>query len=408
MRAKRMLRRLSACLQAFSLLLLVPTITNAGGFALYEYGARANAMGGANIALADDASAVAYNPAGITQLPGTQVMVGMTAIAPTADVTIKRETATTQTNVYLPPHAYFVHQAGEKAWFGLGLYTRFGVGTQYGYHWNGRANIYRSELSTYSLAPNLALKLTDSLSLAFGPELMFSNADLRNVVAGNDQRIKVDGVGVGAQVGLHYILNDQWSAGFTYHTSQTHHDNGEVKWDQVAGFKDGDISMSLTLPASYALGVAFKPNKKWKIEADALFVQWQDYKKLVYSYQHRPGSATGASGDITSFKEWRNVWRLQLGGEYMATDWLALRAGFVWDQDPIRKGYEDYMLPSNHRKIYSAGFGIVQDKLTYDFSLMYLRNNDRSIDARAGTTVQNAHITNSVAYMAGFSIGYKF
>lgn len=406
MRAKHMLRRLHACLQALSLLLLVPTITHAGGFALYEYGARANAMGGANIALADDASAVAYNPAGITQLPGTHVMIGMTAIAPTADVRIKQETAATQTNVYLPPHAYFVHQAGEKAWIGLGIFTRFGVGTQYGYQWAGRANVYRAELSTYSLAPNLALKLTDSLSLAFGPELMFTAADLRSVVAGHDQMIKVDGVGVGGQIGLHYVLNDQWSAGFMYHTSQSHNDNGNVQWDQAAGFKDGDISMSLTLPASYTLGVAYKPTKQWKIEADAIFTQWQNYKKLVYSYQHKPGS--GAAGDVTSFKEWRNVWRFQLGAEYMATDWLALRGGFVWDQDPIRKGYEDYMLPSNHRKIYSAGFGILDDKFTYDFSVMYLRNNDRSINARAGTTVQNTHITNSAAYMAGFSIGYKF
>jgi long-chain fatty acid transport protein len=407
MRAKRLLRRLAACAQAVTLLMLVPTLTHAGGFALYEYGAKANAMGGANIALADDASAVAYNPAGITQLPGTNVMVGMTAIAPAADVRVGADaTTSTQTNVYLPPHAFFVHQAGERAWIGIGMFTRFGVGTQYPYQWTGKTNVYRAELSTYSLAPNLALKLTDSLSVAFGPEIMFSSADLRNITAGHDQRIMVDGIGIGGQIALHYKFDDQWSAGFTYHFSQKHNDNGNVKWQESAApvLMNGDISMSLTLPASWTLGIAYKPNKKWKLEADAIFTEWQSYDKLVYSYEHKPAGT--ASGDIVSWKSWRNVWRFQLGGEYMATDWLALRAGFVWDQDPMRKGYEDYMLPSNDRKIYSAGFGIISDKMTYDFSLAYLRNNDRSIDTRSGFT--GGQVTNSCAYLAGFSIGYKF
>jgi Long-chain fatty acid transport protein len=102
------------------------------------------------------------------------------------------------------------------------------------------------------------------------------------------------------------------------------------------------------------------------------------------------------------------VWRLQLGGEYMATDWLALRAGFVWDQDPIRDGFADYMLPSSDRRIYSTGFGIINGPLTYDFSLMYLKNNSRTISQNSGTVAGNSEFNNSRAYMAGFSVGYKF
>ena len=144
MRLKHGIGHFAASLRALALLMLLPTLCQAGGFALYEYGARANAMGGANIALADDASAVAYNPAGITQLPGTHIMFGATAIAPTADVRAGADKkTTTQTNVYLPPHAYLTYQAGERAWIGLGMFTRFGVGTQYGYDWTGKNNVYR-------------------------------------------------------------------------------------------------------------------------------------------------------------------------------------------------------------------------------------------------------------------------
>jgi len=409
MKPDRAKARLSFFAATLLSLLCLPGTALAGGFALYEYSARANAMGGATIALADDASAVAYNPAGITQLPGTRVMVGMTAIAPSADVQTANEKTTTQANIYTPPHAFLTYQAGERAWLGVGLYTRFGVGTQYGYQWEGRTKLYRSELETYSLAANLALKLTDSLSFAFGPELMYSSGDLRSrPTTATDQMINVSGFGIGAQLALHYKFNDQWSAGFTYHTSQKHVDKGHARFTESGAplLKDGNISMSLTLPASYNLGVAYKPNDKWRFEADAIFTQWQDYEKLVYGYEYTPG--TGTPSDVVRDKNWRNVWRFQGGAEYQALDWLALRAGFVWDQDPVRKGYEDYMLPSSDRKIYSTGFGVTEGAFTYDVSVMYLENNHRSVDSNSINNVGAYEVSNSKAYMAGFSIGYKY
>lgn len=387
-----------ASLRAIFLLMLVPTVCHAGGFALNEYSARGTAMGGAVIALADDASAVAYNPAGITQLTGDSMMFGMTAIAPVANVKSGNgPTTTTQANIYTPPHAYWVHQINDKAWFGMGLFTRFGVGTQYGVDWAGRSNIYRAELSSYSLAPNLAVKLTDNLSVAIGPEILYSSADLRrSPYPTTDMRMDVSGVSVGAQAAVHYKFNDEWSAGFVYHTSQRAHDEGHLHTTNM--WRNQALTISMDLPASYSLGLAYKPNEKWKFEADAVFTQWQDYKDMRYDFEY--------NGTTISPKYWRNVWRFQLGTEYMATDWLALRAGFVWDQDPIRKGYEDYMLPTNDRKIYSAGFGILGGACTYDFSFAYVANNDRSVNAHG--TIPSSEFSQSRAYMAGFSIGYKF
>ncbi len=398
---KRNLCHLAASMRALALLMLLPTVCHAGGFALYEMSARANAMGGATIALADDASAVVYNPAGITQLPGTSLMAGMTAIAPTADVKTGTGAETTlQTNIYTPPHAYLVQQLNDKMWFGVGMYTRFGLGTQYGDDWAGATKIYRAELASYSLAPNIAFKVTDDLSIAFGPEFIYSSADLRKRFTSTaTMRMNVDGVGVGAQAAIHYKINDEWSTGFVYHSTQKQSDTGHVHYTNTPGAHNQAMTINMTLPASYNLGLAYKPNKDWKIEADAIFTQWQDYDKLEYDFEDQ--------ADVISEKSWRNVWRFQLGAEYMATDWLALRAGFVWDQDPIRRGYEDYMLPTNDRKIYSTGFGIIDGNYTYDFSVMYLVNNDRSIDAN-NNIVGATRITNSRAYMAGFSIGYKF
>lgn len=407
--------RLSLCVALLTLLCL-PGAALAGGFALYEYGSRANAMGGAVIAEGADASTVAYNPAAMTQLKGTNVMGGVTVIVPMANVKagVQAE-ATTVTNFFFPPHAFYVHQASDKAWFGLGVFSRFGVGTQYSDDWPGRYNTYHASLETFSINPNLALKLTDDLSFAFGVEMLISNADLRKKVnlgvAGTDydMRMKVDGIGFGFNLALHYNLNEQWSTGLTYHSSQKHVDNGHARYQtEHAVLQDAPMSLSLTLPASYALGVAYKPNDTWKFEADAIYTQWQDYEKLVYSYSKRPGVVGTPASDVISDKNWRNVWRLQFGGEYKATDWLALRAGFVWDQDPVRKGYEDYMLPSGDRQIYSTGFGITKGPITYDFAVMYLKNDDNTWDNNSNLVAGQTKISNSRAYMGSFSVGYKF
>ena len=82
------MKRIASLLLA-ACLLAAPQLTGkaqAEGFALSDFGARGTALAGGMVARADDPSAVAWNPAGITQLPGTQIMVGMTAIQPSGTV----------------------------------------------------------------------------------------------------------------------------------------------------------------------------------------------------------------------------------------------------------------------------------------------------------------------------------
>lgn len=56
----------------------------AGGFQLNEHGARAMALGGAFTGIANDPSAVYWNGAGISQLSGTNFMIGTSLIAPSS------------------------------------------------------------------------------------------------------------------------------------------------------------------------------------------------------------------------------------------------------------------------------------------------------------------------------------
>src|SRR5512132_134585 len=84
----------------------------AGGLALNENGAAATGKGTAFVAEANDPSAIFYNPAGITQLPGTQVMIGATLIKLDSKFRSSTTNETTQLQDQFPvlPHVYITHR----------------------------------------------------------------------------------------------------------------------------------------------------------------------------------------------------------------------------------------------------------------------------------------------------------
>ena len=110
-------------------LLLAPGKSLAAGFALYEFGARGNALGGTLVGRADDPSAVYFNPAGITQLKGEQVMLGVTAITPSAQIETRDwGIGKNRDRTFWPPHMYYTKQISDSQWWGVGLFTPFRFG----------------------------------------------------------------------------------------------------------------------------------------------------------------------------------------------------------------------------------------------------------------------------------------
>src|SRR5512143_3819169 len=78
--ARRVRMRGWRMLPVLLVLLFAAASANAAGFRLPEAGAKAMGMGFAFTAQADDPSAIYFNPAGLTQLDGQNVMVGGTYI----------------------------------------------------------------------------------------------------------------------------------------------------------------------------------------------------------------------------------------------------------------------------------------------------------------------------------------
>ncbi len=398
----------------------------AAGFSLYEWGARGTSMGGTMLGRADDPSAVAYNPAGITQLEGFQTMIGVSMVAPSGKIDTPGETTSIKTNYFFPPHAFLTYQMTDKAWLGLGLYTRFGLGTEYPDDWPGRYNTQFTRVQSLSLNPNIAYKLTDSLSLALGAEVMWFDFYQEKAIvnplapglraADIDAELDGDSYGFGGNVALHYRPNDTWAVGLTYKSRVKHTIEGDAKFKNspLPGFfentsAEGDI----TLPDSFGAGIMFRPHQKVSLEANAIYTLWSTYDELKIKFGD-PLNPLNPASDVTSAdKKWRDVWRFQLGAEYDLNDLVDLRLGYVFDQIPDRDKYADYMTPTSDRHIITTGVGFSWEKLNLDLSYSYLWFENRSIEARDSngdgfTDILDSRFKDGHTHLAGVSISYRF
>jgi len=374
----------------------------AAGFALYEWSNRGNGMAGAMTALADDPSAIAYNPAGITQLEGTHAMVGSSFVAPSAEVNMGGETYKTKNKVYTIPHAYFTQQINDQLWVGIGEYSRFGVGTNYDHDWAGANNVYKAVMKSFSIAPVMAVKVTDNWSVAGGMDFMRAAFEQKKMnPALGDIHIKAEGWTVGWNLSTRYEFNDQWSVGLVYRGEQKMVGRGTQS--NSNGVPYGSLTtMVANLPSSITAGIAYKPTEDLRFDFDVIRTHWSSYDSIEYNYD-------GGTDSVTSVKNYNDAMRYALGVEYDLTDAHVLRAGFVYDESPIEEGREDFMLPTSDRYIYSLGYGYKHGDWTVDFSGMYVRNEGRVIEARPAEGIPDtAHIHNSKALVGGMSIGYSF
>jgi long-chain fatty acid transport protein len=413
-------------LAALVLVLSAETAFSAG-FALYEGSARANALGGTLVGRADDPSALFYNPAGITQLAGFQLMAGATTIGPKSDVVTTRRgmdtTSETKTNLWVSPHLYSAYQCTDALWFGLGVFSRFGLGTEFDETWPGRYNNYNAVIQTSTVNPNVAFKVSERLSLAVGASWMWFDLTLEQKIdfgatVGNPNALDVDqslqgegdNSGYGFNLALHYKACEWMSIGLSYVSQRRQKIKGDADFSKPSGipenlFRDTKASGDIRLPDMVFVGLAFYPVDRLSLEIDGVWTRWSTYDQFTVDYEDPilPGLDR-----LTQDKDWNNVWRLQLGAEYQVLNWLDLRLGYVRDNCPIPAETADYLVPSDDRHVYAVGCGIHRGRWTGDLSYSYVDGENRSVAARPEEGILDARFEDGHAHMFGFSISRGF
>lgn len=409
--------------------LMVAGSVQAAGFSIYEASASGNAMGGAVVGSAIDASTIYYNPAAMTDLPGLQMLAGVTVISPFADVKFAGQSSTKMHEQYFwMPHAYASWQMADKWWFGFGQYTEYGLGTKYPFGWAGAASSVEADLETTTLNPNIAYKVTDELSLDLGLRIMYVNFSYKNqpyagsvlpVYRSSIVSVEGDDVALAWNSALQYKINDEWSFGFVYRSPTWTHIKGSAMGSGAAfqsGYQYTHADGKIIMPASYTAGVNYKPKQtKWNFGGAVTYTEWSSFEMLNINLNEKLQNNAPLPGisSISKNKNWQDVFRFSVGTQYEITDKLAWRSGYVFDIDPISAANADLMLPAGDRHIIGTGFGY---KITEDvnvdiaYNLLLGVSQDRTLrgNPALGQADQEFSIKNSGAHMLAISAGIKF
>jgi long-chain fatty acid transport protein len=368
-------------------------------------------MAGAFVAQADDPSAVFYNPAGIVQLPGTQVSLGADGIIAHSTFvsdgnrlmgTSRGQTRHANEHTGFLPNGYVTRRLNARVSVGLGIYTPFAVNTEWPRDFEGRFALggLRATAVATTVSPVVAVRPPRDLSVGAGPCFQYFGVEMRNLALagrpapplspGRDSTAtlltKLSGSdwGVGWTVGLLHHPTDSISLGASY-LSEVRHDAISGR-QQLYRLTDGSAVISqgatsdVALPAVVRMGAAWKSNR-WTLEADAQWTEWRSFGTLHADFDN------GTAIDVA--KNLHNSWTLRFGGQYRWNEYISARAGFAWDESPVPRGTVDPIFPSGNRNVYCVGLGIHLSPVTIDLAYNYVEDQDRrwnnpSGDVRVG------------------------
>src|SRR4051812_24632706 len=212
-------------------LLLIAAICSARpafalGFRVADQNAAATARGDAFVATADNASAVYYNPAGITQLKGTELLLGGYGISFNARVNLDAPGHKDFDNKYDPqavPQLFATYEIPKTPLsLGFGIYAPFGFKNRYADDVPFRAIAKEGSIQYITYNPVIALQVSRTFSIAAGLTINSAKAELVNGVAGphDEFRFEGDDTTFGFNLGVLWQPTKQHSFGATY-VSQT-------------------------------------------------------------------------------------------------------------------------------------------------------------------------------------------
>lgn len=405
---------------------LASQTANASGFALIEQSASGQGLSYAGAAAsAEDASVMWFNPAGLTEIEGSQAILGAHLISPSAKLTndgsygvvapgptggLLSGSGDDGATLGLVPNVYWKGKFGGYD-AGLGINVPFGQHISYDADWVGRYHATETNLKTLNINPAIARKVNDKLSFGFGVNAQYVDVILEQKInqsaigdadATTTAKVAGDSWAYGYNFGLMYTPVEALNIGLAYRSSITHHVKGNVDYTGInstfdlGGYTlnqvlfDASASANVSLPATASLAMGYSVSDKLQLLASSTWTGWKAYDELVVEFDNN-------GPDSESNQNFGDSMRYAVGMIYQLSDAWKLRTGLALDETPVPDKYSrSPRTPDSDRKWVSVGAGYkVSPKMSIDFAYTHIMSDKADVEYTAESSLGNSVLVGS-------------
>lgn len=382
---------------------------------------QANAGGAA---LAQDASAEYFNPAGLARVDKTQFVisniVGVSRFQfDGSQTSTGQRFGPIQASNYAAtghatshgqgdaPNIYLCAPMSDRMVFGFALNSPYGTTNNYGETSLVRYQISETNLRGVNLSPGFGFKITDQWSIG-------AAFDALNFYIRQEQMIRTENVtttdskiinegfswNYGWHAGTLFQFTPATRLGFSYRSkiveklqgsSQFIPGQGRVLPQQVT--QNNNLTATIPVPALTMLSLYHDVTPRWGIMSTIDYTQWDAFRSLVAQNVATPVGTT----TVTTVYKFHNTWRYALGTHYRFTRKLLLRSGIAYDQGPSSNHAENLLTSVSDTIALSVGghyqlrprFGV-----DVGYSHVFFKNSDvNQVSSQAVTSTPSVTTT---------------
>lgn len=370
----------------------------AGGFMLPHQSARALSLSSAVSAGVNDASAVYYNPAALSEVDGNNILVNGTYINVISSVENSgRKADNEHDDNYLATLFANYHIPNSDFSVGLGSYTPFGLATTYDRDFT-RFAAQRTELKTIYVTPAASWHPSKYFSVGAGLSFvhaagLFSRGLCLDPFTGcttpggpfeGRMRLTDTTNAFAYNLGVLVKPRDDVKLAFTYRSRvDLRFNSADVKLG--GSFSTASVKAQvrpLPLPAVIDVGAHWQINERWAAELVYEHTRWGDFKNFTAAFTTVPTFVPLAL-PLAGFalpERWKNTSALRFGTSYQANPSWELRGGMVLEEGPIPAKTLNIAIPGADLLALSGGVGYKWQKLSIDLGYMAVFYKTRNVN----------------------------
>jgi long-chain fatty acid transport protein len=373
--------------------------------------AAAIARGNAFVATADNPSAIYYNPAGITQLPGHQVRAGvLNYLGLTSEYEAPNgRRAKTEYEICPVPQFYYTFGLDSSpVSFGLGIYAPFGLGLEWPTDTGFRTLAIEGRLLYLTVNPTFAWQIHPALSVAVGPTVNYSEVELRNGIGfspGDEFRFKGDNSAHGYHAGLLWKPHPKWAFGADYRSSTTINYTGQSEQRPYA--PPVDTSVEIQFPQNFSFGISWRPTPQWNLEVAADWTDWTSVDTLTFEGAINPVSMQTIALPLN----WQTSWFYHFGISREFANGFFASVGYFFSQNSTSERNFTPIVPDTDLHVGSIGGGYKGRNWQWAVAAQLITGPRRLVDESQSTSLVGESANGRYRFFVptvSFSFGYRF